>query len=172
MSPEFIRASQFVLSKNIEGGLTMDPNDKGNWTGGAVGKGELNGSKYGISAARYPQLDIASLSLEQARAIYYRDYWLPHQCDKLPPKLGQVYFDAVVNMAPQYAVKSLQKAVGVEADGQFGAVTLAAARRMDQSESVPNFLAERAMYYTGFTKFPEYGRGWLERVVRAAMAVA
>lgn len=34
-----------------EGGYTDNPKDPGNWTGGEVGKGELKGSKYGLSAA-------------------------------------------------------------------------------------------------------------------------
>ena len=33
-----------------EGGLSLDPNDRGNWTGGKKGSGELRGTKYGIAA--------------------------------------------------------------------------------------------------------------------------
>jgi hypothetical protein len=36
----------------------MDERDPGNWTGGAIGKGELRGTKWGISAQTYPQIDI------------------------------------------------------------------------------------------------------------------
>jgi lysozyme family protein len=172
MSPAFLRAAQFVLSKQIEGGLSLDPDDRGNWTGGAKGVGELKGSKYGISAMRYPHLDIHSLTVEQAREVYWRDYWCAHRCEDLPSKLALVYFDAVVNMRPEDAVMALQLALNVKADGVIGPVTLAAARVMDQGESVPNFLAERAMRYVSFKQFPKYGRGWLERVVRAGMEVA
>ena len=56
-----------------EGVLSMDPKDSGNWTGGKIGLGKLKGSKYGISAASYPMVDIANLTLEGAKAIYLRD---------------------------------------------------------------------------------------------------
>lgn len=171
MSPAFIRAVNFVLSAKVEGGLSLDPNDRGNWTTGVVGKGELNGSKYGISAMMYPSLDIKSLSLEQAKSIYFRDYWLAHKCDRLPPKLGLCFFDAVVNMTPDAAAKCLQAAVGVEQDGIVGNVTLAAAAAVDQGDACVNFLAERALKYTTYKKFPDYGRGWFRRCMRAAMEV-
>lgn len=44
--------------------VTDDRNDKGNWTGGRVGVGQLKGTKYGISAAAYLHLGIKSLTLE------------------------------------------------------------------------------------------------------------
>jgi len=34
-----------------EGGYTDDPRDRGNWTGGATGRGELKGTKYGSRRA-------------------------------------------------------------------------------------------------------------------------
>ena len=33
-----------------EGGLSLDPNDRGNWTSGVIGKGELKGTKFGIAS--------------------------------------------------------------------------------------------------------------------------
>lgn len=171
MTPDFLRAFNFVCSKQIEGGLSMDPEDRGNWTGGAKGAGELKGTKYGISAMRYPQLDIASLGIEEVKALYWRDYWCAHRCDRLPSKLSFVYFDTVVNMRPEDAALILQRALGVKQDGDVGPITLAAAQSMDMAESVPNFLAERIMRYTEFKQFPKYGRGWVERVVRLGMEV-
>jgi lysozyme family protein len=169
MSPSFLRAFNFVCSKRIEGGLSMDPEDPGNWTGGAKGKGELKGTKYGISARAYPDQDIAYLSPHAARELYHRDYWLPSQCEKMPPRLALVHFDTVVNTKPEIAALCLQKALGVREDGIIGPITLAAARSADQSESIPNYLAERAVKYASFKQFDRYGRGWMERIVRVAM---
>lgn len=168
----FIRAFSFVSSHSIEGGFSADPKDAGNWTGGEPGKGELRGTKYGISAAQYPQLDIANLSLAQARDIYERDYWRAARCNELPARLALVHFAFYLNTRPEYAAKCLQAAVGVTRDGVIGPMTIRAAKITDQNESVPNYLAEQAMYYTKFKTFPEHGRGWLERVVRTAMEAA
>ena len=58
-----------------EGGFQADPRDRGNWTGGEVGKGELKGTKYGLAAMTYHELDIPALTLAEAKAIYRRDWW-------------------------------------------------------------------------------------------------
>lgn len=41
-----------------EAGYSNDRRDPGNWTGGIVGKGQLKGTKFGIAANTYPNLDI------------------------------------------------------------------------------------------------------------------
>jgi lysozyme family protein len=46
---DFLKAFQIVI--NVEKGFQDDPGDGGNWTGGAVNRGLLRGTKYGISAA-------------------------------------------------------------------------------------------------------------------------
>ena len=56
-----------------EGGFQADPRDRGNWTGGEVGKGELKGTKYGVAAMTYPELDIESLTKADAKIIFRRD---------------------------------------------------------------------------------------------------
>ncbi len=65
-----------------EGGFQRDPGDRGNWTGGAVGLGELRGTKFGISAASYPGEDIEGLTEERAREIYYKDFWCLGEADQ------------------------------------------------------------------------------------------
>ena len=52
-----------------EGGFQNDPKDRGNWTSGIIGKGECKGTKYGVSAMAYPDLDIENLTIEQAKKI-------------------------------------------------------------------------------------------------------
>ena len=52
-----------------EGKFQANPKDRGNWTGGKEGSGKLSGTKYGVSAAAYPSLDINSITLDDAKAI-------------------------------------------------------------------------------------------------------
>ncbi len=52
------RASVLPFTLHQEGGLSLDPKDPGNWTGGKVGLGKLLGTKYGIAAASHPGLDV------------------------------------------------------------------------------------------------------------------
>ena len=99
-----------------EGGLSLDPRDRGNWTGGRRDWGELKGTKYGISAHAFPDLDIKSLTLEQARQIYRDKYWSAACCDMLPDPLKFPVFDLAVNSGPGRAARLLQRAVGAEED--------------------------------------------------------
>lgn len=90
----FDRAFSLVIGS--EGIYSNDPNDAGNWTGGKPNAGTLKGTKYGISAAMYPALDIAALTLEDAKAIYYRDYWQTSGADRLTWPMAYVQFDTSV----------------------------------------------------------------------------
>jgi lysozyme family protein len=108
----------------IEAGFTNTSSDPGNWTGGKIGSGQLKGTKYGISAASYPNLDIANLTLAQAEQIYYNDYWLPIQGDKLAEPVALIVFDGAINQGTKTAVKALQSAIGTFVDGNLGPITL------------------------------------------------
>ena len=66
-----------------EGAYSDDRSDPGNWTGGRVGSGVLKGTKYGIAANTYPNLDIRNLTRDQAVEIYRRDFWEASQADEL-----------------------------------------------------------------------------------------
>jgi hypothetical protein len=73
-----------------------DRTDAGTWTGGRVGQGDLKRTKYGISAASYPSLDVANLRLDEAKAIYERDFWGQRGCPDIPPRPGRAVEDNVV----------------------------------------------------------------------------
>src|SRR5271165_4946617 len=87
----------FAFTLGVEGGYTDNPADPGNWSGGAVGHGELRGTKYGISAAAYPALDISKLSEAEAQEIYRSDFYAPLHGDELALPVAMVAFDAAVN---------------------------------------------------------------------------
>jgi len=133
---------------NLEGGLSLDPNDNGNWTGGKHGVGELRGTKYGISAASYPQVDIRALTVDDAKAIYKRDYWDKVGGDELPPALAAVVFDAAINSGVGTALKLLNESAGLL-----------------------DFIGRRFQHYASLGQFDVYGRGWTRRfaeIVRLA----
>lgn len=68
-----------------DGGYTNDPVDPGGET------------KWGISKKSYPDIDIKSLTKEEALIIYEKDYWLKIGADKMEKKLAIVCFDSAVN---------------------------------------------------------------------------
>jgi lysozyme family protein len=110
-----------------EGGLSLDPQDPGNWTGGVCGSGNLNGTNYGISAASFPTLDIKNLTINQAKSIYFTKYWAQNNLDSVTDMgLQYLIFDACVNSGNVEGVKFIQRAVNVYDDGLLGSVTQAA----------------------------------------------
>ena len=154
----------FELLIGHEGGFTQNPKDAGNWTGGKVGIGKLLGTKYGIAANSYPDLDIKNLTLDHAKLIYKRDYWNKARCDELPIDLAFHVFDMCVNSGISRGVKLLQKTVGTTEDGIIGAKTLAAVKSMDVNQAVLLYNANRLQFYTSLKDFSNFGKGWTNRV--------
>lgn len=147
-----------------EGGFSDDPKDPGNWTGGRPGLGKLLGTKYGIAANTYPNLDIKALTLDQAKAIYRRDWWDKIHADQLPGAVAFQLWDFAVNAGITRAVISLQRAVGVADDGRLGPRTLAAVNAMPVPDVIARFNAERLEFYASLSTWPTYGKGWARRV--------
>ena len=102
-----------------EGGYVNDPKDLGGET------------KYGITKRFYPDVDIKNLTKEDAKKIYYDDYWVKNKVHKLPDNLKYIYFDMCINQGRGTAVRVLQRAVNskggaLEVDGGLGPMTLKA----------------------------------------------
>ena len=154
----------FALTVGVEGGYTTDPHDPGNWTLGAVGQGECKGTKYGVSAASYPNLDIANLTLSDARTIYRRDYWNKVQGDHLPVGVDAVVFDGAINSGPGASEKWVQEAVGETPDGMIGPLTLAAIAAHDARDVINKTCDARLATMKTFQNWPRYGDGWTNRV--------
>ena len=158
----------FAFTLGAEGGFTNAPSDPGNWTGGAVGHGELHGTKYGISAAAYPGLDIENLSEQDAEDIYRRDYYDALYGDELQVPVAMVLFDGAVNAGLRRAVIWLQQALSLPADGVLGAQTLAAAKAADVMALAREMLARRIDFYARLAAWSNFGLGWTRRVIALA----
>ena len=143
-----------------EGGYTFDPNDPGGET------------KYGISRKTYPNLDIKALTLDQAKAIYKRDYWIYSRIQD--QDVATKVFDMAVNLGPPAAHRLLQTALlalgeTVAVDGVFGPQTLAATNLVNPEQLLQELRARAAVYYaqTVVANPPEqkFLLGWMRRAV-------
>lgn len=144
---------------NHEGGYVSDSRDPGGET------------KFGISKRAYPDLDIAALTVEQAKTIYKRDYWDRARCDELPPAVAFQVFDTAVNSGIGQAIRFLQRAVGVADDGVAGALTINAVRRLDVESLVARFNGQRLEFMTKLSTWDVYGKGWARRIAKNLMEV-
>lgn len=156
----------FAIVVGEEGGYDANPADPGNWTSGRGGEGACRGTKFGISAAAYPDVEIAALTLDQAREIYRRDYWNRVGGDTLPAPLALLVFDAAVNSGPSHAVRWLQIAVGATADGVIGPATLDALRAHDGKGAavLAEMLAQRLAFMAALPTWRSFGLGWARRL--------
>lgn len=130
------RAWPIVLS--IEGGLSLDPNDSGNYY-----DGKLVGTKFGISAAVWGgQYDIPNLTKEQALSIYKRAYWDAADCHIMAWPTCLIVFDTAVNHG-----------VGV-------------AKQLLAYKPTPEeiYLGQRALRYVHDPKWATYGIAWGRRL--------
>lgn len=149
-------AIDFVL--RMEGGAIAehDPYDRGGLT------------KFGISQRAYPTMDIANITVDQAKEIYRRDYWQVCSCDDLPPGFAFAVFDTAVNMGVGTAKRMLQEALDVTVDGKIGPLTIAAATAASQRRRM-KFLAIRLAKYSDLMSKNErlrrYDLNWCFRVL-------
>jgi lysozyme family protein len=149
--------------------LDLTPSDPGNWTGGAVGRGSLRGSRFGISSASHPGVNVRTLTLAGARAIYRSHYWQPIAGDALPPGLEVLLFDSSVHHGWPRAVRWLQAAIGAsERGGQVGPVTLAALNSAIEREGAAviaaKVLSAREAFLRASPAWRRFGRGWARRL--------
>jgi len=159
----FIWEKAFNTVIGIEAGYQCNPKDRGNWTSGKVGTGELKGTKYGISAMAYPNLDIKNLTLEQAKEIYHQDYWCKYKCDFLPDALSLAVFDYAVNSGKQ-AVYDLQRSLNVTVDGVIGNQTVGAANSRPIKEVYQDYLLRRLNFMISKCDWQTNGKGWGKRI--------
>jgi lysozyme family protein len=164
--------TSFASVVNVEGGFQNDPGDSGNWTGGRIGVGTNQGTKYGISAASFPTVNIAALTLDQAKAIYKAGYWDPLQLDQLDAGLAFQCFDASVNCGVVTAAKWMQRAAGVGQDGIIGAQSIGALRTADPWRMACRVDAYRLLSNAQAGAWATYGKGWTNRLANNLLALA
>lgn len=137
-------------------GYVNDPQDRGGET------------KFGVAKNANKDLDITRLTWEQAKAVYFVRYWLAGKCDQLPARLAVLHFDGCVNHGTNRANMFLQRAVGVNADGAIGPVTLAKVKAANQMTLLNSVCNQREQFYRAIvTKNPsqaKYLTGWLRRI--------
>lgn len=151
MTP-FDEAISWILG--AEGSFVDDPRDPGGAT------------KYGISKRAHPEVDIAALTIEQARDLYRQDYWEQLNCDQLPTALAVALFDGGVNHGLIPSVRMFQKALHTVEDGIMGPVTIDRAKHGAVEAILPNYLSYRADLYRRLGNADVYFRGWAVRLFR------
>jgi len=113
-----------------------------------------------------PSRPVFEIETTEWADIFLNQFWLPAGCDRLPEPLDIVVGDAAFNCGPKQAIKFLQRAVGVQADGVLGPKTLEAVKAINVREACIRVQGQRVKFYRFLkTKNPAAPLdGWLNRV--------
>lgn len=137
-----------------EGGYVNNPKDPGGET------------KWGISRRSYPNLDIRNLTREEAKAIYYRDFWNIIKSDDVSEAVMFQVFDIAVNSGIQTAIRMLQRAVGAADDGHWGPISQGRLQAYSDSDIIMLINAERLEFITKLSTWSTFGKGWTKRIAQ------
>jgi lysozyme family protein len=104
-----------------------------------------------------------ALTPDKVAPFYKRRYWDAVHGDDLPSGIDYIAFDFAINAGAGRALKTLQTAVGVTADGAMGPKTLQAVKAIDSKELINKYTNAKEVFYRAIPSFNIYGKGWLAR---------
>jgi Putative secretion activating protein len=114
-----------------EGGFQAHPNDVGNYVNGRLIGTNMGvtpaalAAYRGVPATTITQAEMRAMSIEEAVAIGYQNYFVAPGFDRLPySKLVEHYFDFGWGSGPVTAIRYLQRQVGADVDGVMGPQTI------------------------------------------------
>lgn len=127
-------------------------------------------TKWGISQKTYPDLNISALSMEDAKAIYFYDYWQATGYYRIADRAMAIkVFCTGVVMGPYHATRCLQKGCNVlgaklDVDGKLGPKTSAWVNGYRHPRAVEAAFKRFAFEYVMNLKNRKYIAGWLMRI--------
>lgn len=142
----------------IEGGWSDDPRDPGGKTNHGVTLKFLQSIRPDAT-----EDDLRNLTKEDARGIFRSEFVDKVGIDKLPDRVQAEAIGLSINAGPARAIKALQAAAGVKADGKVGPQTIAALEKLSEAEIKQ---AVDGYYISLVEKRPDLApflRGWLNR---------
>jgi len=131
-------------------------------------------TKYGISQAAYPNLDIRNLSEQQARDIYKRDYWDRVRADDIDSDIiADNIFDTAVNMGVRTASRLAQVTLDIEpADGIIGSQSLNIINAASDETFITHFTIAKIARYANICmrdrSQSKFLLGWVNRALGGA----
>jgi lysozyme family protein len=143
-----------------EGGYVNHPNDPGGMTNLGVTK-RVWEEWTGKPAT---EADMRALTPAMVGPLYKKRYWDAVRGDDLPAGVDLCVFDCAVNAGVGRASRFLQQAVGVDADGKIGPMTISAVTAKPADEIIEAFCALREAHYKSLSTFDTFGKGWMRRL--------
>jgi len=160
-----------MTASNFNAALAATLVHEGLWSDHARDPG--GATMKGVTLARYrawkrdpniTKTQLRNIGDDEVKAIYRDGYWRTVAGDDLPSGLDLAMFDFAVNSGPARAVKTLQRIVGVPADGVMGQLTLSAVRKQFTANMIDELTAARLAFVRSLSTFDAFGKGWTRRI--------
>lgn len=146
----------------FEGGKVDHPDDPGGRTN--MGVIQRNFTAY-LLRKGLPSRDVYTMTIAERDEIYRLEYANRVRFDDLPPGIDLVMLDGSVHSGVSQAVKWLQRALGITADGIIGATTLAhVEQHPDHDKLVASILERRMLFLRNLKGWKTFGKGWTSRI--------
>lgn len=185
LPPKLTTADRFETAITFclrwEGGYSDHPSDKGGKTNYGITEKVFHEWLESRGEAQRP---VKEITKAEARAIYWSDYWLAAQCNRLKRQLDLVMFDTAVNSGPGGAAKLLQRALNalageagekIKVDGAIGGKTHAALANYETRAVCAQYLTERRALFDRIVKADAtqeaFLKGWRNRVADLEKAI-
>ena len=160
------------MQADFQTALRLLAKHEGGWSD--RGKDADPGGKtmYGITQDTYndwcdqkgkPRGEVRNIAYAEAAAIYRANYANPIRYEDLPPGIGYAVFDLAVNAGVSRAVRLLQEALDIQADGIVGSQTLAAVRKANLPDLIKRYCAARRKWQLRL-KNAKKNPGWVSRI--------
>lgn len=151
---DFERAFDLLITH--EGGFSNHPDDPGGAT--------MYGVTEVVARAEGYIGPMRDLSLDFAKQVYRKRFWDACRCDQMPDVIRYPLFDAAVNSGPSQAIKWLQVAVGVKADGVIGPITQQTVNVLPAQVTRQKMVGNRLRFMTNLSNWPSFSKGWARRI--------
>jgi lysozyme family protein len=171
LTEDFCRAFEF-LARN-EGGFVNHPADKGGATKYGVTLTTLRRWRKDMTLGDY---DVAALTRDEAKQIYYKEYWCLLRLDEVSKlAVATAVFDAGILFGPVVAVRAAQRALldagsNVKVDGLLGPKTVQALSAASEQEWISFFTHHLNARISEIIKFNPrlavFEAGWRARIGR------
>lgn len=155
-----------ALIKEFEGGYTNNPKDKGGPTNFGITHKTLAAwrKRASVSAA-----EVKAMSYDEARDIYFANYWNSCSCGAMPGPLALPVYNISVHSGPGRAGRFLQRALNkngasLKVDGDVGDDTLKAIAAAPLAETIDDLIDLYDALLKSIDNYATFKGGFTRRV--------